>query len=509
MSVGKHTLPKLPYPYDGLEPHVSEETLRQHHDKHHKAYVDGLNKAEKALAGARDDGDYEAVPALNAALQFHAGGHHLHSLYWPSLTPPSDYEEPSDALVEAVEQDFGSWDAFRAQMKESTVKVRGSGWGVLVLTPAGLRVVTVMNHENGVLWDGVVLLPIDAWEHAYYLDYQSDREAHFDAVFDNLVKWPEVERRLQAARRTVQKKQARAVAARHYLHQEVRRMCASRPRVASREGERVRRELTPEVMLAFVEASGVRVASMKVAFNIVQKVKQLWEAFTSQAGAWERFKRVVGVRADTMLGALKELPRKIVDMGKKGRELLQKLGDWLTENVPFFRIYSEARGKMPSLNAYLLKMVDYLPPRVASALKAAGKKAHDLAAVIDGYIEKHPIALIAGTAASAALFTAIWLNVTEISWDVGDIVKGFLGMYAFAELLKSLPEAGVGLILSLMFPGLPSRYLLNALLPVTVALRIAWMVGQHFASWENGSLVIHWEKMGMTPPSDPLLLAPA
>lgn len=200
-SAGKHTLPKLPYPYDGLEPHVSEETLRQHHDKHHKAYVDGLNKVEKALAGARDDGDYEAVPALNAALQFHAGGHHLHSLYWPSLTPPSDYEEPSDALVEAVEQDFGSWEAFRAQMKESTVKVRGSGWGVLVLTPEGLRVVTVMNHENGVLWDGVVLLPIDAWEHAYYLDYQSDREAHFDAVFDNLVKWPEVERRLQDARR--------------------------------------------------------------------------------------------------------------------------------------------------------------------------------------------------------------------------------------------------------------------------------------------------------------------
>lgn len=302
---------------------------------------------------------------------------------------------------------------------------------------------------------------------------------------------------------------ARTVAARYYLHQEVQRMCASRPRVASREGERVRRELTPEVMLAFVKASGVRVASMKVAFNVVQKVKQLWEAFTSQAGAWDKFKRIVGVRADSMLGALKELPRKIVDLGKKGREILHKFGEWLTEHVPFFRIYSEARGKMPTLNTYLLKMVDYLPPRIAGALKAVGKSAHDLATVLDGYVEKHPVAAIAGTAASAALFTAIWLNVTEISWDVGDIVKGFLGMYAFAELLTSLPEAGVGLILSLMFPGLPSRYLLNALLPVTVALRVAWMVGQHYASWENGSLVIHWEKMGLSPPSDPLLLAPA
>jgi Fe-Mn family superoxide dismutase len=216
-SVGKHTLPKLPYAYDALEPHISEETLKFHHDKHHKSYVDGLNKAEKAIEGAREDGDYEAVPALNAALEFHAGGDYLHTLYWPSLVPTDDYEEPSEELVEAIEADFGSWEAFRAQMKESMVKVRGSGWGVLVLTPSGLRVLTVMNHENGVLWDGVVLLPIDAWEHAYYLDYQNDRAAHFDAVFDHLVSWPEVERRLTAARDTVRKKQARTVAARYYL----------------------------------------------------------------------------------------------------------------------------------------------------------------------------------------------------------------------------------------------------------------------------------------------------
>jgi len=302
---------------------------------------------------------------------------------------------------------------------------------------------------------------------------------------------------------------ARAVAARYYLHQEVRRVCASRLRVASREGERVRRELTPEVMLAFVEASGVRVASMKVAFDVVKKVKQLWDAFTSVRGAWDKFKHLVGVRADSLLGAIKELPRKVVELGKKGKEMLHKAGDWLVEHVPFFRIYSEARGKMPALNAYLLKLVDYLPPRVASALKAVGKKASALAAVVDEYVEKHPIASVAGTFASAAIFTQIWLNVTEISWDVADIVKGFLGMYSFVELLKSLPEAGVGLLLSLLFPGLPSRYLLNALLPVTVALRIGWMLTQHYASWENGELVIHWEKLGVEPPSDPMLLSPA
>ncbi len=199
-SVGKHTLPKLPYAYDALEPHISEETLKFHHDKHHKSYVDGLNDAEKAIEGAREDEDFEAIPALNAALEFHAGGDYLHTLYWPSLIPTDDYEEPSDTLIEAIKRDFGSWKAFRAQMKESMVKVRGSGWGVLVLTPDGMRILTVMNHENGVLWDGIVLLPIDAWEHAYYIDYRNDRATHFDAVFDNLVNWSVVERRLKEAR---------------------------------------------------------------------------------------------------------------------------------------------------------------------------------------------------------------------------------------------------------------------------------------------------------------------
>jgi superoxide dismutase/GNAT superfamily N-acetyltransferase len=205
-SSGKHKLPKLPYAYDALEPHISEETLRFHHDKHHKAYVDGLNDAEKAIAAARKAGDFEAIPALNAAQAFNAGGHFLHTLYWESLTP--ERKDPSESLVAAIVRDFGSWDAFRSQMKESTVKVRGSGWGVLVYTPAGMRISTVMNHENGVLWDGGTLLPIDAWEHAYYLDYQNDRAAHFDAVFDNLVDWEKVEGRLKAAEANLPSKTA-------------------------------------------------------------------------------------------------------------------------------------------------------------------------------------------------------------------------------------------------------------------------------------------------------------
>lgn len=199
-SVGKHTLPPLPYAYDALEPHISEETLRFHHDKHHQAYVDGLNNAEKSLAEAREFGDYDAVPALNRVLEFNAGGNFLHTLYWTSLLPTGLYSPPSEGLVGAVRKDFGSWGSFRAQFKESAVKVRGSGWGVLVSTPSGMRILTVMNHENGVLWDGVGLLPMDAWEHAYYLDYQNDRGAYFDAVFDNLINWAEVEQRLLKSR---------------------------------------------------------------------------------------------------------------------------------------------------------------------------------------------------------------------------------------------------------------------------------------------------------------------
>lgn len=193
-SFGKHILHSLPYAYDALEPYISEKTLRFHHDKHHRAYVDGLNKAERDIQFARESGDFESIPALNASLAFNSSGDTLHTMYWESLTP--DYEAPSQTLVAIIERDFGSWNAFRAQMEESTVKVRGSGWGVLVRTREGLRILTVMNHENGLMWEGDIILPIDAWEHAYYLDYQNDRKSHFEAVFDHLVNWSVVERRL-------------------------------------------------------------------------------------------------------------------------------------------------------------------------------------------------------------------------------------------------------------------------------------------------------------------------
>lgn len=281
------------------------------------------------------------------------------------------------------------------------------------------------------------------------------------------------------------------VAARHVLNNEVRRFTtARRANVKSKD-------LTTEVMLTFAHAS--RVATVKQALGLASKLKTLWEMFNTEKGAWESFKDMIGVRAGSYLESLRELPSKIKAFVQKGANVLAKAGNFLATNVPFFQVYVDAQKKMPSLNNLLLRLVDYLPPAISRGLKKIGEGATSFAAQLDIYVQKHPLTMVAGTLLSAAIFTIIWLNVTEISWDIPDILKGFLGMYSFAELLKSLPEAGIGLLLSLMFPGLLSKYLLNAILPVTVALRVAWLVGQRYASWENGGLTLHWEKLGVSP----------
>lgn len=195
-GIAPHTLMPLPYAYDALEPWISARTLHFHHDKHHQSYVDGLNRAEQLLCQVMADGKMEWVQAINADQAFNWGGDFLHRLYWHNLTP--DYQPPSQALVRRVEKSFGSWERFREYLKTSTIKIKGSGWGVLVLFPDGsLRVASVHNHEDRVLWQAKPLLAIDIWEHAYYLDYQNDRGKYFDAVFDHLMNWAFVERRLR------------------------------------------------------------------------------------------------------------------------------------------------------------------------------------------------------------------------------------------------------------------------------------------------------------------------
>jgi superoxide dismutase, Fe-Mn family len=196
-------LPDLPYPYDALEPHIDAETMRIHHDLHHKAYVDNANAAldgtewadrpvEQVLA------DLEILPAdKQAPVRNNAGGHANHSLFWQIMSPDGG-GLPGGALGEAVESTFGGFDALKAAVIDGGVKRFGSGWSWLVWDGTGLSVYSTPNQDSPLMQSHVPLLGIDVWEHAYYLKYQNKRPAYLEAWW-NVVNWPEVERRFAEA----------------------------------------------------------------------------------------------------------------------------------------------------------------------------------------------------------------------------------------------------------------------------------------------------------------------
>jgi Fe-Mn family superoxide dismutase len=199
---GKYVLPPLPYAYDALEPFIDEQTMKLHHDKHHKAYVDGLNKAIKLLAEL--DAAKEPNPPLLVGLQedltFNAGGHLLHTLFWTSMAPHAGGEPPDD-LAASISQDFGSVDAFRERFARAAAGVKGSGWAILVHEPLAdrLMVIQVKQHDLQMIPGAVPLLPLDVWEHAYYLKYQNVRADYVKAWW-NVVNWPAVDAALSASR---------------------------------------------------------------------------------------------------------------------------------------------------------------------------------------------------------------------------------------------------------------------------------------------------------------------
>lgn len=197
----KHTLPPLPYAYNALEPEMDEQTVRLHHDKHHQAYVDGLNKAEEELEKARQAGDFALVKHWSREVAFHGSGHILHSLFWQNLSPQGG-GQPQGDLAAAIQRDFGSFEAFQAQMTAATVAVEGSGWGVLAYNPLWDRLVILQaeKHQDLTQWGVVPLLVIDVWEHAYYLKYQN-RRADFVKAIWNKVNWQDVAARYANALR--------------------------------------------------------------------------------------------------------------------------------------------------------------------------------------------------------------------------------------------------------------------------------------------------------------------
>jgi Fe-Mn family superoxide dismutase len=191
-----YTVPPLPYDYNALEPHIDEATMRLHHDKHHQAYVD---KANAALEGTEfaDKGVEELIKNLDSLpadkqgpLRNNGGGHFNHSLFWEWMAPGAG-GEPTGALAQAIDSAFGSFDDFKAKLKEAGVNQFGSGWAWLVHDGSGLAVVSTPNQNNPLTDGKTPLLGVDVWEHAYYLKYNNRRPDYIDAWW-NVVNWPAV-----------------------------------------------------------------------------------------------------------------------------------------------------------------------------------------------------------------------------------------------------------------------------------------------------------------------------
>ncbi|WP_339317704.1 Fe-Mn family superoxide dismutase [Paenibacillus sp. FSL R10-2734] len=199
VPIGGHTLPPLPYAYNALEPYIDEKTMRIHHDKHHQSYVDGLNKAEVKLADSRKNGDFDLVKHWERELAFNGAGHYLHTIFWNVMSPQGG-GRPTGALLEAIEQSFGSYDSFKKQFTEAAIKVEGGGWAILVWSPRShrLEILTAEKHQNLSQWDVVPLLALDVWEHAYYLKHQNNRADYINDWW-KVVNWPYVSERYAAA----------------------------------------------------------------------------------------------------------------------------------------------------------------------------------------------------------------------------------------------------------------------------------------------------------------------
>jgi superoxide dismutase, Fe-Mn family len=195
-----YTLPPLPYDYGALEPHYSAKLLELHHDKHHAAYVKGVNDTLDKLADAREKADYGSIVGLQKSLAFNLSGHVLHSLFWQNLSPEGG-DKPDGQLAAAIDEEFGSFDAFKAQLTEATTTVQGSGWGSLAWEPYGqhLFVEQIYDHQGNVGQSGINLLVFDAWEHAFYLQYLNVKADYVKALW-NLVNWRDVGARFEKAR---------------------------------------------------------------------------------------------------------------------------------------------------------------------------------------------------------------------------------------------------------------------------------------------------------------------
>jgi Fe-Mn family superoxide dismutase len=205
VPIGQHRLPPLPYAYDALEPYIDEQTMRLHHDEHHKKYVDDLNKAENMLQKARVTNQFDLIKHWSRELAFNGAGHYLHTLFWKTMSPHGG-GEPSGSLKRDIQRDFGSFHQFKQQFSQAAEKVEGGGWAILVYSPRShrLEILQVEKHQNLSQWDVLPLLPLDVWEHAYYLKYPNKRKAYIENWW-NVVHWKAVQDRYRKAKKLMWK----------------------------------------------------------------------------------------------------------------------------------------------------------------------------------------------------------------------------------------------------------------------------------------------------------------
>lgn len=199
-------LPPLPYDYNALEPYIDTQTMQIHHDKHHQAYVTNLNNAlqgQDQLASMSVDDllrNINQVPdSIRTAVRNNAGGHSNHTMFW-NIMKPNGGGQPTGDLASAIQQVFGSFDAFKAALNDAGTKRFGSGWAWLVLDSSGkLQVISTANQDSPLMEGFYPVMGNDVWEHAYYLKYQNRRPEYLNAWW-NVVNWDEVARRYEQAR---------------------------------------------------------------------------------------------------------------------------------------------------------------------------------------------------------------------------------------------------------------------------------------------------------------------
>lgn len=246
------------------------------------------------------------------------------------------------------------------------------------------------------------------------------------------------------------------------------------------------RGLTAAVLTEFGLASLDAVAHgrMTVA-SVADKLRGLVSLFSTAPDAWESFKKMIGA------STIASIPGKVAELIRGAGTAMRAVGEALAETVPALKIYLGLGAKLPAIGDWLNNLYDKLPSSVRATVTKLSAKVRNLADWIDQIVRKNNMSKMIGRAASAAIFAYVWMNVAEISWNVPEILRGFSGQLSFVELLDTFPESGIGLLVSLLFPGIPQALIFNVFLPVTVAVRLAYLYERKLLKVESRRVTLN------------------